>query len=103
MDVDKHLCLCFHVSWRKVINYIRVHRVRVPSQLAECQSAGTGCGWCRKAMKRLVEKSRDSMPDAEDLQAWLNEQYPNSRDYAQGRQEHIASGKGKPPSNASED
>lgn len=97
MQVDDHLCLCFHVSWRKVINYIRVHRVRVPSQLAECQSAGTGCGWCRKAMQKLVEQAGNNPPHADDLQRWLSEEFCNANSYADGRREHIAAGRGRPP------
>lgn len=97
MQVDDDLCLCFHVSWRKVINYMRVHRVRVPSQLAECQSAGTGCGWCRKAMRRLVSKMEVEMPEAGDLQRWLDEVYPESNQHIAGRERHIAEGHGQPP------
>lgn len=97
MNVDDELCMCFHVSWRKIINYIRIERVRLPSQLAECQSAGTGCGWCRAAMRRLVEKVQEDCPDAEHLQTWLDETYPRRADYAEGRKQHIAAGKGKPP------
>lgn len=97
---DDELCLCFHVSWRKVINYIRIHRVRLPSQIAECQSAGTGCGWCRSAMRRLVEQMGDHPPDADDLQRWLVEEYPAHKNYADGRQQYIAEGKGKPPTDS---
>ena len=97
MKVDDELCLCFHVSWRKVINYIRIHRIKVPSQLAECQSAGTGCGWCRKAMRRLVDKLAESQPDVDNLQRFLDEEYPSADNYANARQTHIASGKGTPP------
>ncbi len=96
MQVDDELCLCFHVSWRKVINYIRVHRVQVPSQLAECQSAGTGCGWCRTAMRRLVDRIGDSPPSGDDLQRWLEDVYPASKDHVGGRERHIAEGKLKP-------
>lgn len=98
MNVDEELCLCFHVSWRKVMNYIRIERVKVPSQLAQCQSAGTGCGWCRKAMRRLVDKmNSESTPGAEELQAWLDTVYPSNQDYAEGRQVHIREGHGTPP------
>ncbi|MEZ6138020.1 MAG: (2Fe-2S)-binding protein [Pirellulaceae bacterium] len=97
MQADDELCLCFHVSWRKVINYIRIHHVRVPSQLAECQSAGTGCGWCRGAMRRLVERMGDTPPDAEDLENWLREEYPAKATYAAARQQYIADGRGTPP------
>ncbi len=98
MHPDDELCLCFHVSWRKVMNYIRIHRVRLPSQLAECQSAGTGCGWCRAAMRKLVERMEETPPSAEDLERWLSEDYSAARDYAAGRQQYIAEGKGRPPS-----
>ncbi|MEM7477310.1 MAG: (2Fe-2S)-binding protein [Planctomycetota bacterium] len=97
MEIDDELCLCFHVSWRKVMNFIRIERVKFPSQLAECQSAGTGCGWCRKAMRRLVDKMDAGCPDAEELQAWLDEVYPNQASYAAGRKSHIASGAGRAP------
>ena len=97
MNVDDKLCLCFHVSWRKIINYIRIEKVKLPSQLAECQSAGTGCGWCRAAMRKLVDRVHEDCPDADELQTWLETTYPNSQRYADGRKEHIASGKGKPP------
>ncbi|QDV26233.1 hypothetical protein Q31a_46050 [Aureliella helgolandensis] len=80
------------------MNYARIHRVRVASQLSECQSAGTGCGWCRSAMRRLVDRMGDSPPSPDDLQRWLEEEYPQSNQYAEGRKQHIASGKGRPPS-----
>jgi bacterioferritin-associated ferredoxin len=97
MNVDDELCLCFHVSWRKVINYIRIHQIKLPSQLAECQSAGTGCGWCRKAMRQLVDKVSESPPNADELQRFLDEAYPSPSLYADGRRAHIDSGKGRPP------
>jgi bacterioferritin-associated ferredoxin len=98
MQVDDELCLCFHVSWRKVINYIRVHRVKVPSQLSECQSAGTGCGWCRAAMRRLVKRMETTPPQSDDLQQWLDEEYSSARQYAASRQQYIDEGQGQPPS-----
>ena len=101
MNVDDELCMCFHVSWRKIINYIRIERVKLPSQLAECQGAGTGCGWCRKAMRRLVERMEHGAPQPDAMQAWLEESYPNRADYAAGRQTHIADGKGTPPPSGS--
>ncbi|MCA9128338.1 MAG: (2Fe-2S)-binding protein [Planctomycetales bacterium] len=97
MHVDDELCLCFHVTWRKVINYARIHRVKVPSQLADCQSAGTGCGWCRAAMRRLVDRMQESAPNAEDIEQWLKQCYPRAENYADGRRQHIAEGKGQPP------
>ncbi len=97
MLVDDELCLCFHVSWRKVINYIRVHNVKVPSQLSECQSAGTGCGWCRAAMRRLVKRIEAAPPSSDELQKWLDEEYSSSSQYAASRKKYIDEGQGRPP------
>ncbi len=67
MQDDDDLCLCFHVSKRKVIQYIRVHQPKVASQLSECYGAGTGCGWCRPFLKRLLEEAKPEsavLPDS---------------------------------------
>lgn len=68
MNDDDELCLCFHVTKRKVMQFIRVNQPRVPSQLSDCYGAGTGCGWCRPFLKRLMEQTAsegDFLPDAE--------------------------------------
>ncbi len=94
MQPDDELCMCFHVSWRKVINYIRIHKVRLPSQLSECQGAGTGCGWCRVFMEQLVERiDTASVGQPEDLETWLEAQMPAAQAYARRRAEYIANGK----------
>ncbi|MCH2144695.1 MAG: (2Fe-2S)-binding protein [Phycisphaerales bacterium] len=59
MDPDRDICLCFHVSQRKVVNYLRRERPRVASQLSECLGAGTGCGWCRPALEQLWKQMQD--------------------------------------------
>jgi bacterioferritin-associated ferredoxin len=97
MQPDDELCLCFHVRWRKVINYIRIHRIRLPSQVSECQSAGTGCGWCRAFIRKLVEKCEQDPPSPENMEAWLREHFPNLEKYSASRQTYIAQGKGVPP------
>jgi bacterioferritin-associated ferredoxin len=56
MEPDDELCLCFHVSRRKVEQFIRSKRPRVASQLSECFGAGTGCGWCRPFLHRLHQQ-----------------------------------------------
>ena len=57
MDPDEELCLCFHVSQRKVVNFIRIEKPKRPAQLSECFGAGTGCGWCRPFLERLFEQA----------------------------------------------
>lgn len=46
MDLDAKLCYCFHISKRKIVNYIRRERPKRASQVSNCFGAGTGCGWC---------------------------------------------------------
>lgn len=91
MHLDDELCYCFHISKRKIVNYLRLRRPRRPSQLSECGGAGTGCGWCVPHLKRLFDaaNSAASVPEDDGVSV---------QDYAQGRQAHIAAGKGTPPS-----
>lgn len=87
MKPDEDLCLCFHVTRRKVENYLRVERPQAPSQLADCYGAGTGCGWCRPILKKLFEAHR----------AQAEADLPDAEQHAEGRGEHIRSGAGTPP------
>jgi bacterioferritin-associated ferredoxin len=53
MSPDDHVCLCFRVSLRKLVNYMNREKPTVPSQLSECLGAGTGCQWCVPFLKKL--------------------------------------------------
>lgn len=88
MKPDDELCLCFHVTWRKVINYVRVHNVSRPSQLHDCGGAGTGCGWCRKQLSRLTEEIQKCPPTSDTIEDWLEDRSPNKELYAAGRQKY---------------
>jgi bacterioferritin-associated ferredoxin len=77
MEDDQELCLCFHVTRRKVVQFIRVNKPTVTSQLSECYGAGTGCGWCRPFLKRLMEEAD---PDTAEL--------PDPTSYAANRCEY---------------
>jgi NAD(P)H-nitrite reductase large subunit len=92
MDLDDELCLCFHVSKRKVLNYLRVHQPRVPSQLTDCGGAGTGCGWCVPFLKKLHQKAQKGELDAGGE--------TSAGDYAKARAAYIRAGKGTPPPGA---
>jgi len=81
MKDDDELCLCFHVTKRKVMQFIRVNQPQVPSQLSECFGAGTGCGWCRPFLKRLMEQpdiDSDLLPDS-DTYATNRREYRNNK------------------------
>lgn len=56
MNPDDHVCLCFRVSQRKLVNFLKREQPRVPSQLSECLSAGTGCQWCVPFLKKLFDQ-----------------------------------------------
>jgi NAD(P)H-nitrite reductase large subunit len=92
MELDDELCLCFHVSKRKVINFIRVERPKRPGQLSECFGAGTGCGWCRTYLRRLFDEERGK-------RAALAPE-PSRDEYAAGRTRYVRSGHGTPPPGA---
>lgn len=69
-DRDQEICLCFHVTRRKIENFIRIERPRRAAQLAECFGAGTGCGWCRKylvALFQAANEAADSDPNAASI------------------------------------
>jgi bacterioferritin-associated ferredoxin len=88
MKPDDKLCYCFHVSQRKVVNFIRLHRPRVPSEISECGGAGTGCGWCVPFLRKLFDAAAVNAPPAIEIEA---------EQYAADRAEFVRAGKGKPP------
>lgn len=63
MDPDDHVCLCFHVSKRKIVNYCRRERPPVVSLVSQCLSAGTGCGWCVPFLERLHAQVMDGVEE----------------------------------------
>jgi bacterioferritin-associated ferredoxin len=95
MDLDDKVCLCFHISKRKLVNYVARHQPRVPSQLSECGGAGTGCGWCIPFLKQLFRQGTalQEVPPLEELSA---------EEYARLRAKYVRSGAGTPPPGATE-
>ena len=91
MNLDDEVCLCFHVTKRKVINFIRVEKPRRVGQLSECFGAGTGCGWCRTYLRRLFEAERGKTADKAE---------PTPAEYAAGRTRYVRAGHGTPPPGA---
>ena len=92
MELDAKVCYCFHVSRRKLINFVRHYRPRVASQLSECGGAGTGCGWCIPFLKQIHEQAvGGGSTDLETL---------TSEEYARRRAAYVRAGKGIPPAGA---
>lgn len=92
MELDDTICYCFHISKRKILNHIRIHRPRRASQVSECGGAGTGCGWCVPYLKRYFdEASTGQVTVADQL---------TPDEYSRQRAKYIRDGGGKPPSGA---
>lgn len=91
MQLDDEICLCFHVTKRKVINFLRVERPRRAAQLSECFGAGTGCGWCRTLLAAQFEAWKSNQAAAE----------PTPEEHFRRRRQYIAEGRGTPPSTSS--
>ncbi|MHB0956378.1 MAG: (2Fe-2S)-binding protein [Pirellulaceae bacterium] len=89
MTLDDDVCICFHVSKRKVVNFLRVQRPRRAGQLADCFGAGTGCGWCRPFLRAMFLQSQSGQ--TEPTEPYLAE------DYRMQRQAYIQAGHGTPP------
>lgn len=53
MNPDDQVCLCFHVTLRKIRTFLRVENPTVASLLSECFGAGTGCQWCVPFLRHL--------------------------------------------------
>jgi NAD(P)H-nitrite reductase large subunit len=92
MDLDSKVCYCFHVTQRKLLNFLRLERPRVPSQLSECGGAGTGCGWCIPFLKQLFQQAVEGgTTELENL---------TPEEYERRRAAYVRAGKGAPPPGA---
>jgi len=81
MQPDDELCLCFHITKRKIANYIRVEKPRRASQISECFGAGTGCGWCRPFLQRLFEQA--------DATGTTSQELPKREEYSLLRKKYM--------------
>jgi len=93
MKPDDELCLCFHVSQRKVATFLRVEKPRRVGQIAECFGAGTGCGWCRPFLGKMFAAAACGEVDSPQL--------PGADQYASERSQYVRRGGGTPPAGAS--
>jgi len=92
MDLDAKVCYCFHVTQRKLRNFVRIEKPRVASQLSQCGGAGTGCGWCIPFLKQIFEQATEG--GATDLEQLTPAEYERRRAV------YIREGKGTPPQGA---
>jgi len=88
-DEDREICLCFHVTERKLRNYLRIEKPQRVGQLSDCFGAGTGCGWCRPFLQRLFAEAVS--------RGQISAELPSAEDYARQRAQYIQAGGGRPP------
>lgn len=62
MNPDDEVCLCFHVSLRKIKGYLQREDPPVASLISECLGAGTGCQWCVPFLKHLHRCHKEGQP-----------------------------------------
>ena len=85
MNHDDNVCLCFHVSKRKIVNFCRRQRPAVASLISECLSAGTGCQWCVPFLKNLHQQV---------IEGVANPDLPIApKDYAERRSQYRKTGR----------
>ena len=92
MELDDEICLCFHVTKRKIVNFLRIEKPRRAGQLSECFGAGTGCGWCRGYLRRMFEEAAAGGVTSRDE--------PTPAEYARQRAAYVRAGGGTPPPGA---
>lgn len=92
MNLDDKVCYCFRVTRRKLINFVRIHKPKVPSQLSECGGAGTGCGWCVPFLKQIFKQRADG--------GTIELEVVTPEEYERRRAEYVRAGKGTPPPGA---
>jgi len=97
VKLDDKVCYCFHISKRKIINHLRIHRPRRASQLSECGGAGTGCGWCVPYLKRYFAEYEKAAAADSPTTTTPEEEAITAEEYAAQRDQYIQSGKGTPP------
>jgi bacterioferritin-associated ferredoxin len=114
LNDDDEICFCFHVPLRKIRSFCRIEKPRVASQISQCLSAGTGCGWCRPMLRKI---HKQECPDV--TEPWWRqikddggaaEYHSTERDaeagqldpatYAKGRQQYLKETGRKPPTPA---
>jgi bacterioferritin-associated ferredoxin len=83
VDPDDDVCLCFHVSLRKIRSFLEREDPPVASLISECLGAGTGCQWCVPFLKHLHRLHEKGEPP--DLKM-------SPEDYARRRKDFHASG-----------
>lgn len=71
LNFDSDICVCFHVSLRKLWHFTRREKPQVTAQMTECLGAGTGCQSCVPLLAEIRKMAPEG--DQESLIVILNE------------------------------
>jgi NAD(P)H-nitrite reductase large subunit len=100
VELDDKICYCFHVTKRKILNFVQIHRPRRASQISQCGGAGTGCGWCVPILQKYHQQMMEGLPQAANDRAPDDLDRLTPAEYARRRGEYVRAGRGTPPSGA---
>lgn len=102
MNLDDKVCYCFHVTQRKLVNWVRLNDPKVPSQLSACAGAGTGCGWCIPFLKQIFKRGVAAKASAACQPAVAEDAFAGMtpEEYAALRADYVKAGHGVPPPGA---
>ena len=100
---DDTVCFCFKVSLQKIETFCKVQKPKYASEISDCLSAGTGCGWCVPMLKKLhgqfCEPYTPPWRVGHEQTPVVRERPPtevNQETWASGRQEYLAEKKNNP-------
>lgn len=108
LQPDDTVCFCFHVTLRKIETYCTIEKPQAASQISECLSAGTGCGWCVPMLQKIHTRICGQyapwwrQPPASPPEPTRADEQIDEDAYKQGRKQYLAEGKGTPPAGAEE-
>ena len=64
MKPDDEVCLCYHVTLRKIRAFLERENPPKVSLISECLDAGTGCHWCVPFLEELhAQHAQGQTPD----------------------------------------
>lgn len=105
---DDTVCFCFHVTLRKIETFCNVQKPRAASEISECLSAGTGCGWCVPMLRKIHTRVCGAYAPwwreqpAGPVEENRADENVDAEAYRAGRRKYIDEGKGTPAPGADE-
>ena len=93
MNLDQEICLCFHVTRRKIEQFLRLQQPQRAGQIAECFGAGTGCGWCRQYLVAMFEAAQQDPDSSQDASEPVAFEMPDEQQYAEMRRQYRQAGR----------